>query len=117
MEKQVDGFTFTGTGTLDRIDTFETKSGKAIVTLIFRQDGQYPQLIPIKVFGKLADEAPDWKPGSLLDVRGKLGGRDWQGKVYPDIIATRVDVVSVGEVQSNGATPAASAPESDSVPF
>ena len=86
-------FTFHGQGTLLRVDTFVSKAGKPILTLIFETKGQYPQLIPIKVFGRLAEQAAAWKPGSVLAVNGRLGGRDWQGKVYGDIIANSVEVV------------------------
>src|SRR5207247_2139346 len=44
-----DDFTFQGQGTLKRIDTFVSKAGKPILTLIFETGGQYPQMIPIKV--------------------------------------------------------------------
>src|SRR5690242_20353454 len=88
-----DGFTFHGQGTLLRMDTFVSRAGKPVVTLIFETKGQYPQLIPIKVFGRLAEQAAAWKPGSVLAVNGRLGGRDWQGKVYGDIIANSVEVV------------------------
>lgn len=88
-----DEFTFQGTGRLQRIDRFTTKAGKTILTLVFEEnEGQYPTLIPIKVFDRLADEAEDWTPGSLLTVHGRLGGREWNGKVYGESIATRVDV-------------------------
>ena len=86
-----------GRGTLKRIDTFVSKAGKPILTLIFEIEGQYPQVIPIKVFGRLAEEAAAWKPGSVLAVTGRLGGRDWNGKVYGDNVATHVDVVSAAE--------------------
>ena len=86
-------FTFQGQGTLLRVDTFVSKAGKSILTLIFETKGQYPQLIPIKVFGRLAEQAGAWKPGAVLAVNGRLGGRDWQGKVYGDIIANSVEVV------------------------
>src|SRR5690349_819893 len=86
-------FTFHGQGTLLRIDTFTSKAGKPILTLIFETKGQYPQLIPIKVFGRLAEQAAAWKPGAVLAVNGRLGGRDWNGKVYGDIIANSVEVV------------------------
>jgi single-stranded DNA-binding protein len=86
-------FTFQGQGTLLRVDTFVSKAGKSILTLIFETKGQYPQLIPIKVFGRLAEQAAAWKPGAVLAVNGRLGGRDWQGKVYGDIIANSVEVV------------------------
>jgi hypothetical protein len=91
-----DDFTFHGQGTLLRVDTFISKAGKPILTLIFETKGQYPQLIPIKVFGRLAEQAASWKPGSVLAVNGRLGGRDWQGKVYGDIIANSVEVVGAG---------------------
>jgi single-stranded DNA-binding protein len=88
-----EGFNFQGQGTLLRVDTFVSKAGKPILTLIFETKGQYPQLIPIKVFGRLADQASAWKPGSVLTVNGRLGGRDWNGKVYGDMIANSVEVV------------------------
>ena len=91
-----DDFTFQGQGTLKRIDTFISKAGKSILTLVFETQGQYPQLIPIKVFGRLAEQASDWKPGMLLAVRGRLGGRDWNGKVYGDSVAISVEVVAAG---------------------
>ena len=88
-----DEFTFQGQGTLLRVDTFVSKAGKPILTLIFETKGQYPQLIPIKVFGRLAEQASAWKPGAVLAVNGRLGGRDWQGKVYGDIVANSVEIV------------------------
>jgi hypothetical protein len=39
------------------------------------------------VCASLAEQASAWKPGSVLSVSGRLGGRDWQGKVYGDIVA------------------------------
>ena len=89
-------FTFQGQGTLQRIDTFESKAGKTIQTLICETLGQYPQLVPIKVFGRLAEQASAWKPGSVLSLSGRRGGRDWQGKVFGDIVANTVEVVSEG---------------------
>jgi len=53
-------FTFQGQGTLQRIDTFVSKAGKTILTLICETQGQYPQLVPIKVFGRLAEQASAW---------------------------------------------------------
>jgi single-stranded DNA-binding protein len=121
-------FTFQGEGTLLRIDTFVSKAGKSILTLIFEQQGQYPQFIPIKVFGRLADQAAAWTPGSVLSVRGRLGGRDWQGKVYGDMVATSVDVVSDAAGENLGSAAArpsefhdrdrgAPPPGDDDVPF
>ena len=36
----------------------------------------------------------------MLSVSGRLGGRDWQGKVYGDIVANTVEVVSEGAKDS-----------------
>jgi hypothetical protein len=92
-----DDFTFQGQGTLKRVDTFVSKAGKSILTLVFETEGQYPQLIPIKVFGRLAEQAPSWKPGSVLAVTGRLGGRDWNGKVYGDNVAINIEVIGSAE--------------------
>ena len=92
-----DEFTFQGKGTLKRIDTFVSKAGKSILTLVFETGGQYPQLIPIKVFGRLAEQASSWKPGVMLSVSGRLGGRDWNGKVFGDNVANSIEVVGGGD--------------------
>jgi single-stranded DNA-binding protein len=119
-----DDFTFQGQGTLQRVDTFVSKAGKPILTLIFETKGQYPQLIPIKVFGRLAEQAEAWKPGAVLAVNGRLGGRDWQGKVYGDMIANSVEVVDAAAEDPGGFENASSdpreappPPSDDDVPF
>lgn len=94
-----DGFTFTGQGTLDRIDTFTTGAGKTIKTLILRTGGQYPQIVPLKIFGRLADESVDWQPGNVLQVTGRLGGREWNGKVFGDNVASTVKVIGAGSAK------------------
>ena len=117
MNNQGD-FTFQGQGTLKRIDTFVSKAGKSILTLVFEIEGQYPQLIPIKVFGRLAEQASAWKPGVVLAVTGRLGGRDWNGKVYGDNVATSVDIVGGADERSDGPPPSdAPPPSDDDVPF
>jgi hypothetical protein len=113
-----DEFAFHGQGVLKRIDSFVSKAGKPILTLVIETGGQYPQLVPIKVFGRLADQASGWKPGDVLAVRGRLGGRDWNGKVYGDNVATTVEVVSGGEAQDDGDGPIdVPPPGDDDAPF
>lgn len=113
-----DDFTFQGQGTLKRIDTFVSKAGKSILTLVFETGGQYPQLIPIKVFGRLAEEAAAWQPGSVLAVTGRLGGRDWNGKVYGDNVAISVQVLD-GAEEGDGPPPENDVPPpgDEDVPF
>lgn len=98
-------FTFQGQGTLLRVDTFVSKAGKSIITLIFEAGGQYPQTIPIKVFGRLAEQAAAWKPGTTLTVSGRLGGREWQGKVYGDNVASHVEVMTDDATGRRGGAP------------
>jgi single-stranded DNA-binding protein len=93
MSTDKTGFTFDGKGTLLRVEHFTTKTGKDIVTLIFEVEGKWPQFVPVKVFGRMAEQASSWKPGTVLSVSGRLGGRDWQGKVYGDNVAEVVEVV------------------------
>jgi single-stranded DNA-binding protein len=116
---RADEFTFQGQGTLKRVDTFVSKAGKSIITLVFETEGQYPQLVPIKVFGRLAEQADDWKPGMVLAVSGRLGGRDWNGKVYGDNVANTVEIVGGAGGRDTDGPPEHDAPppSDDDVPF
>jgi single-stranded DNA-binding protein len=115
----VDGFEFSGQGELQRIDKFVSKAGKNILTLIIDVPGQYPQLVPVKVFGRLADSSDQWQPGDKLQISGRLGGRDWNGKVFPDIVATMVEVVSSsgGHAKHREERASDPPPVDDDVPF
>jgi hypothetical protein len=88
---------FNVTGKVERIDTFTTKGGKDIHTIVIGTGGQYPQLIPIKILGRLADRIDEWHKGDVLAIAGRLGGRDWNGKVYGDNVATSVEVIAAGK--------------------
>jgi hypothetical protein len=105
---------FTLTAKLDRIDRFETKTGKTILTLILDVEGKFPQKVPVKLFGRLAEEFGTCAPGTTLAITGRLGGRDWNGKVYGDNVADTIEVV--GEVaQAKGAD--VPPPSDDDTPF
>ena len=92
---------------------------RAVPIQFFRTHGtgQYPQLVPIKVFGRLAEQASAWKTGSVLSVSGRLGGRDWQGKVYGDIVANTVEVVSEGAKDGGGPDDGEPPHNTEDVPF
>jgi len=109
------GFTFTGRGRFVRADRFTAKSGKDIVTLILEVDGKYPQVVPIKVFGRLAEMAGSFKAGELVEVTGRLGGRDWNGKVYGDNVAETVEAAQAPP--NGGIEPPPSPPSDDDLPF
>lgn len=97
MSKQKAEITFEGAGIVDRVDSFTSKAGKEIITLVLKTEGQYPQLCPIKCFGRMVDTAKELKPGMLVAVSGRVGGRDWNGKVYGDNVAETIEVVGGGE--------------------
>jgi len=109
------GFTFTGRGRFVRADKFVTKAGKDIITIILEVDGKYPQVVPVKVFGRLAETASSFKAGEIVEVTGRLGGRDWNGKVYGDIVAETVEAMQVPT--NGGIEPPAPADDSSEIPF
>jgi hypothetical protein len=94
------GFTFEGSGRLHRVDTFTARSGKDIITLVLQVEGTYPQLVPIKFFGRLAEEVRDLTIGDVIEVTGHLGGRDWNGKVFGDNIGEAYEVIAESSSRS-----------------
>ena len=94
MSDKKDEFKFKGQGTLLKIDVFTAKSGKDIVSMIFKLDGNYPQFIPIKCFGGLAEQARSMEPLLKVSVTGRLGGREWNGKYYAEIVAESIEEVA-----------------------
>lgn len=112
------GFEFTGSGRVDRVDTYTTKAGKQIVTVVVQVEGAYPKLVPIKFWGRTADDAAQLKKGDVIDASGHLGGREWSGKVYGDIEGERFDVIVEGkQTELPGATPDKPAEDPGSIPF
>jgi hypothetical protein len=85
----IDGFSFEGQGVLERIDTYTASSGKEILTLFVHVAGRYPKTIPCKMFGKSADKL-GVITGMHIKIEGYLGGNEWKGKMYPEVIATHV---------------------------
>jgi single-stranded DNA-binding protein len=73
--------------------------------------------VPIKVFGRLAEQASAWKPGTVLSVSGRLGGRDWQGKVYGDNVANSIEVVNEGTKGGDGPRDDEAPHDLDDTPF
>lgn len=103
-------------GELVRVDRFVTAKNKTILTLVFETGGQWPQWIAAKCFGRICEQAADWKPGIVLKVTGRLGGREYNGKIYPENIAEAVEVVGQRDLPM-GATPDKEAEDPGSIPF
>ena len=107
-----DGFAFDGNGTVLRCDRYVSKAGNDIVTVIVHvEDDKYPQDIPVKAFGKMAKEALELKAGDRVHIDGRLGGREWNGKYYADVIAETI--AKEGSAEPKKPAPA----EDDDVPF
>ena len=105
---------FTITGPIAHVDVRQSKAGKDILTIVLDidKDSKYPQTVPIKVFGQLANDSARWRSGVVLEIEGRLGGRDWNGKVYGDNVAESVKVVE--DCTSDDCAPD---PSDDETPF
>jgi single-stranded DNA-binding protein len=91
--------TFEIEGKFNRIDVREAK-GREYKTLILDvEDGNRPQVVPIRLWGRTVDESREWRPGDVLLVKGKLGGRSWQDKVFGDNSADSVQVIEKAQAQ------------------
>jgi hypothetical protein len=104
-----------------RIDVRESK-GREYKTLVLDvEGGNYPQVVPIRLWGQTNEESTAWKPGDILSITGRLGGRSWNDKVFGDITADTVDVIAAGKGETKtgegtqGAVPQAD--DSMDVPF
>lgn len=93
--------TFEIEGKFNRIDTRDGKGGKVFLTLVLDVEGNYPQIVPFRLWGRTVEEAKDWRPGDVLRIKGKLGGREWNGKVFGDNSADSVEVVSKGKQEAS----------------
>jgi hypothetical protein len=93
----MDGFGFQGQGEFQRLEIFTTKQGKEIVTMVIDVMGDYPQTVPIKALGGLANKAKSLLPGAVVEIKGTLGGREWNGKIFGEIKANRIEVISQGK--------------------
>ena len=127
MKDHMSRNTFEIEGKFNRIDVRESK-GREYKTLILDvEGGTYPQVVPLRLWGRTNEESASWRPGDVLLVKGKLGGRSWNDKVFGDNSADSVTVISgqreepkgnpPAGPQQVGAIPAKPADGSDSVPF
>lgn len=109
--------TFEITARIDRVDSFTSKAGKEIITVVLQTEGSYPQLVPIKFFGRMAEEAKQYAKGDAVEITGELGGREYNGRVYGENIGRAIDRVGAAETNPAGATPATPTDDHGSVPF
>ena len=103
-------FTFTGRATVHKVEKKQTKSGSNVVTLVVAFEGRRPELIPVTCFSRLADAVSGYEYGTPVVVSCRVGGHEYNGKVYADIVAENVE--------ATGDAPAkAPASSDDSTPF
>ena len=108
-------------GTFNRIDTREAK-GKIYKTLVLDVEGRMPQVVPFRLWGRTNEESASWGKGDVLLVKGTLGGRSWNDKVYGENSADSVEVISKGAAPADGQGEVGAIPDKpnndkDSVPF
>lgn len=79
------------TGTLRMVERSVTAKGKNITKLIvdLPSKSQYPQVVPIDLFGRGADAAGTLRDGEEITVECEVGGREWNGKFYASITGFR----------------------------
>jgi hypothetical protein len=89
--------TFELEGKVLRIETFVTKAGKSIPTVVISiPDDKFPAQCGIKFWGRTAEKAASLVPGTTINVTGKLGGRDWNGRTFSEVIGQAFEII--GEI-------------------
>jgi len=79
---------WTFTGTLTHRTDAETKKGKPMVNLVLQREDKYgPVLCVATHFGPLP---PDVATGATVTADGYMSGREYNGKHYAGLRATRV---------------------------
>lgn len=102
-------------GKLLRIIPYTSPAGKSYPQAVIDvPDDKFPQVTAVKLFGRCAEKLAEFPPGTVLRITGKLGGREWQGKVFPELKGFTIEAVgAIPEAQ--GKLP--SAGQGDDVPF
>lgn len=93
------GFNFTGSGKLVGVESFQTKAGGVIYTLIVETNDKYAPFTPIKLLGRLSGRIDEFRVGAQLRITGTVGGRKNNAKTWPDICAQTVDVLDAAPAQ------------------
>jgi hypothetical protein len=99
-------------GTVFAREVFQMRKGGKIITLIFHD--VKTSYVPIKFLWDLADTVADVKKGDNVQIVGHLGGREYDGKYYSEIIADSIEVAGKTENKKPETAPSA---DDDDVPF
>lgn len=76
-----------------RVESSASKANKVFRTLITEADGKWKQVIPFKVFGHVAEVVGELDPGSMVKISGRLGGREWNGRVFGEMVAESIELL------------------------
>lgn len=108
--------TFTIVGKLLRVIPYTSPAGKSYPQAVIDvPDDKYPQVTAVKFFGRSADKLGEFPPGTVLKITGSLGGREWQGKVFPELKGFQIE--AVGEIPAAQPTGEVDCDESSTIPF
>jgi hypothetical protein len=92
-----------GTGTFDRLLITATKKGKEMVSAVVKFiDGKYDQVVPLRVFGQTESIARGLNQGDVIEFDVRIGGREWQDKVFCDVTALSIVVTSAAAPPAKG---------------
>lgn len=104
-------------GKLRNIDTFVTKNDKTILTLVLEVPGYGGRVDPVayKVLGRLVPIAQGLPVGGMVEITGKMGGRESNGRVFSELVAESVEVL--GGQHKTEKAPSADDSDDSSIPF
>ena len=78
-------------GRLSQIDaTQELSGGFRKREFIIETEGEYPQLIRFELLKDKVDIIDSFQTGKIIDVHFNIQGREFNGKVYNNLIAWKV---------------------------
>jgi hypothetical protein len=93
-EEEMSDSEFTVKGRVKLVESKATSGGKRfkIIQVEFDVLTKFPSICSIKLFSAAAEQ--EVKAGDFVEVKGKMGGRLWNDKVYNDLVAFHVEVVA-----------------------
>lgn len=102
-----------------KVEEGTTKAGKPWTKqdLLILQEGQYPELLCVTLFGDKKDLITRIDKDEVVDVQFTVVSREFNGRYFHNINGYSVDVVLVDTSAVKGNEPQSPKPEEDDLPF
>lgn len=92
----------------------ESRNGKwKVQTCIFETDDKYPKNVAIQFWNSLAESFEKVDIGSILNIEFRVESREYNGKYYTDVTATKI--ISVEQITYGPAKTISSVPKQEPV--